>query len=207
MKLIDGLTLKGTPANIPDCNREDLPGFFKEMGYKVGVEIGVYKGWYTRKFCEAGLKMFGVDPWMVSKEYHEKQGQGRQDFLYDHASRYMADYDCELIRKTSMDAVKDFEDESIDFVYIDGHHGFKYVTEDIYEWSKKVKKGGIVSGHDYALSTHSFDFNNPFVLQVPYVLPAYTEAFRINTWFVLGSGRKIKGEKRDTFRSWMWIKT
>ena len=48
-----------------------------------------------------------------------------------------------------MDAVKDFKDESLDFVYIDANHGYESTKEDIREWSKKVKKGGIVSGHDY----------------------------------------------------------
>ena len=51
-----------------------------------------------------------------------------------------------------MDAVKDFADKSLDFVFIDGHHGYDYIKEDIREWSKKVRKGGIVSGHDYYLT-------------------------------------------------------
>ena len=50
-----------------------------------------------------------------------------------------------------MDAVKDFADRSLDFVYIDANHEPQFVEEDIREWSKKVKVGGIVSGHDYAL--------------------------------------------------------
>jgi predicted O-methyltransferase YrrM len=48
-----------------------------------------------------------------------------------------------------MEAVKDFKDESLDFVFIDGNHQYSYVLEDITEWSKKVRSGGIVSGHDY----------------------------------------------------------
>ncbi len=31
MKLIDGIKLKGAPAEIPDCSRDDLPQFFVEM--------------------------------------------------------------------------------------------------------------------------------------------------------------------------------
>jgi glycosyltransferase involved in cell wall biosynthesis len=48
-----------------------------------------------------------------------------------------------------MQAVTDFADESLDFVYIDGNHQLKYVVEDIVEWTKKIKKGGIIAGHDY----------------------------------------------------------
>ncbi len=50
-----------------------------------------------------------------------------------------------------MDALEDFEDNSLDFVYIDGDHNFKHISEDIYEWTKKVRSGGIVSGHDYLI--------------------------------------------------------
>jgi hypothetical protein len=39
-----------------------------------------------------------------------------------------------------MDALNDFEDDSLDFVYIDGNHEFPYVAEDLFHWSKKVRK-------------------------------------------------------------------
>lgn len=55
MKLIDGIKLRGNPAEILDCSRDDLPQFFVEMGYKAGAEIGVYKGQFSKKFCQVGL--------------------------------------------------------------------------------------------------------------------------------------------------------
>lgn len=42
-----------------------------------------------------------------------------------------------------------FEDNSIDFVYIDASHEYEYVKKDIDIWSEKVKPGGIISGHDW----------------------------------------------------------
>jgi predicted O-methyltransferase YrrM len=48
-----------------------------------------------------------------------------------------------------MDVVKNFGDESLDFVYIDSNHKYEYCKEDVREWSKKVKRGGLVAGHDY----------------------------------------------------------
>ena len=63
MRLIDGIQRKGRPAcagrpvEIPDCSRDELPELFAEIGYKVGAEIGVYKGAFTEKFCNAGLTM------------------------------------------------------------------------------------------------------------------------------------------------------
>lgn len=204
MKIIDGLKLIGQPAIIPDCGRRDLPQFFVDMGYKVGAEIGVYKARYTEKFCKVGLKMYAIDAWQAYEEYNEplRNFQDRQDFLYGHAQRALAPYpDTVIIRKFSMDAVKDFADESLDFVYIDAHHGFKHVTEDIYEWSKKVRKGGVISGHDYFESPESSPHPE---IHVGYVLPGYTKAYHIDNWYVLEKENPPKG---DSERSWFWIKS
>ena len=54
-----------------------------------------------------------------------------------------------LLRKKGVDAATQFEDESIDFVYIDGDHSYDFVKNDIAAWYPKVKQGGILSGHDY----------------------------------------------------------
>jgi hypothetical protein len=228
-----GLKLKGSPAEIPDTTRLDLPEFFKEMGFKVGVEIGVYKGIFTKEFCDAGIKMFGIDPWIAYKNYRNRKKfttknltkyQKRQDLLYNYTLKHLKEYIdsglCEIIRKTSMDAVGNFEDESLDFVYIDGNHGFKFIAEDLVEWSKKVKRGGVVSGHDYIQIKNPPD--HPDAVQVIHVLHAYIKAFGIDNFYVLGRkkipGKRIskknydiyvhsgKEEKRDRWRSWFWIK-
>lgn len=209
MKIKDALQFKDQPYFIPDCSRDELPEFFVQQGYKKGVEIGVYKAEYTVQFAKAGLEMYGVDPWVAYDDYktHPKYNlfQQRQDFLFGHAQRMAKPYpNIHFIRKTSMEAVKDFEDGSIDFVYIDGHHGFKYVAEDIWEWSKKVRKGGVVSGHDYG------DYHpsalDPYVIHVRYVIDAYTKATQITKWWVIGRTDKLPGEKRDGWRSWFWLK-
>lgn len=55
----------------------------------------------------------------------------------------------EFIRKTSTDAAKSFNDESLDAIFVDANHAFKYVLEDLYAWWPKVKKGGFMAGDDY----------------------------------------------------------
>jgi len=203
MNILEGIKIKGEGVRIPNSNRRDLPRFFKDKGYKVGVEIGVQRASFLCRFCRTGLKMFGIDPWLGYDEY--KRGQEKQDRIYTDAQKNTKMFDdCTLIRKKSMDAVVDFEDESIDFVYIDGHHGFKFVTEDIYEWSKKVKKGGVISGHDYS---YTKERKNNFDFHAKYVVDAYTKAFNIKDWWVLGNDEKeFEGEKRDRCRSWFWFK-
>lgn len=53
-------------------------------------------------------------------------------------------------KTSSLEYVKNVEDNSIDFIYIDGNHQYSSVKEDILSWLPKIKKGGIISGHDYS---------------------------------------------------------
>ena len=141
-KIKKGLSLSGSPAEIPDTIREELPEFFVEMGYKVGVEIGTAKGIFAEHFGKAGLKLFCVDPWISYSDYeYDANSPMSLNEQFEEAKNRLAPYDCKFIRKFSMDALKDFEDESLDFVYVDGNHGFKYVTEDIFEWSERRSNG------------------------------------------------------------------
>lgn len=204
MELSEGIKFKGRPFEIPDCSRNDLPKFFKQMGYKVGAEIGVYKGEFSEKFAKAGLQLYAIDPWRIYKDYGNPRGQKRLDFQYEHTKRVLAPYKkCKIIRKTSMEAVEDFPDGSLDFVYIDGNHEFRYIAEDLYEWTKRVKRGGIVSGHDFFYTKTGTDTEN---WHVAYVLRAYIRAYGIDNWYLLGRKDASEGEKRDKWRSWMFIK-
>lgn len=203
MKIKDGLKLKGAPAEIPDCSRNDLPEFFKEMGFKVGAEIGVDKGQFSEVIAKSGLKLYAIDPWRSYDDYKETQGQERLDFLYEHTKRVLSPYpNATIIRKTSMDALEDFDDHSLDFVYIDGNHQLQYVIQDLVGWAKKVKIGGVISGHDYI-------YTNPRtqagICHVIPALDAYTRAYRVDNWYLLGRKHAGPSEKRDKFRSFMFL--
>lgn len=58
----------------------------------------------------------------------------------------------EFIEKDSVEASKQFDDGSLDFVYIDADHSYDSVKSDIQAWLPKVKHGGLLCGHDYVLS-------------------------------------------------------
>lgn len=205
-KLYDAVrTLKGREVDIPDVGRDDLPEFFKEMGYKVGAEIGVAQGAFSETLCKGGLTLFSVDPYIDYPDYHTPDNQARLDKEYDEARDRLSKYpNCTLIRKTSVEAAQGFENNSLDFVYLDGHHAFKFITEDLHEWSKKVRRGGCISGHDFV---HSAVKDGPFVCHVKHVVRAWTDAHGIKNWYVLGNKHFVDGkEKRDRWRSWLWIK-
>ena len=49
-------------------------------------------------------------------------------------------------------AVNDFQDSSLDVVYIDACHAFECVDKDIQMWRQKLKPGGLLSGHDFCVN-------------------------------------------------------
>jgi len=173
------------------------------MGYKVGAEIGVEMGRYTKYLLVAGLKVYAIDPWMAYEDFSSPHMlyPARFNKIYNYAIANLSRFpNCEIVRKTSMEAAKDFKDNSLDFVFIDGHHGFKYVAEDLWEWSKKVRPGGTISGHDYVLMKKPV--RDPFAIHVAYVVNAFTDCFGIKDWYILGN---LKDSKRDKWRSYMWL--
>jgi len=54
-----------------------------------------------------------------------------------------------IIRDLSVNAAKRFNDNSLDFIFIDACHDYECVKEDLHTWYPKLKKGGIIAGHDY----------------------------------------------------------
>jgi predicted O-methyltransferase YrrM len=186
------------PEDVKD-RFHDLPTLFKERGFKVGAEIGVSTGFYSKWLFYGipGLKLFLIDPWESYKGYVEHHNPEDQEILEGclaKAHERLDGKNAVFIRKTSMEAVKDFEDESLDFVFIDGNHTFEYVIEDIAQWSKKVRKGGIVSGHDY---WNSVDRGaEPKLCQVKDAVDAWTKTNNIS-WYIA---------RKDKSPSWFWIK-
>ena len=199
--------LRGSnPTIIAGVDRDTLAKWFCEWGFTEGVEVGTRTGAYAEVLCASNPKLHltCVDPWLSYDGYLEfVNQQNRQDKYYRVAKERLLKYNCSLIRKFSVDGAKDFPDESLDFVYIDGNHSLLYVLQDLYAWIPKIKKGGVISGHDYLWFEWYKD------LQVVEALEAYIKANRIKQWYVLGRNRKptTNPNKLSRYaRSWMWVK-
>lgn len=182
------------PLVIQGGKNRELPSIFKNVGYKVGVEVGVQAGAYSETLCKQipGLKLYSIDPWVSYGWYARKSAnQDKMDRWYREAIVRLKPYNCEVIRGYSKDVVHRFEDNSLDFVFIDGNHGYEYVLQDIKIWTKKVRAGGIVSGHDF------FNDDDPDRCSVKDAVQEWVKSNNIKTWFIL------KGKKQP---SWFWVK-
>jgi hypothetical protein len=182
-----------------------LSKLFAELKFNKGVEVGVDRGLFSEILCKDNpdLHLYGVDPWLFSA-YEPGilkgiiDGQHYYDDCYKEAVNRLAPYNCTIIRKTSMDALKDFEDNSLDFVYIDANHDFLNFIQDLHYWIKKVRSGGIISGHDYAY------FSYKKFIHVKRALIAYARCYRMIPVFAVMYDPN--GLKRDRYRSWFYVK-
>lgn len=190
-----------SPIEIRKTSRKFMLETFRELGFKVGAEIGVAEGYFAEDMLKGipGLKLYGVDAWVSYPGYQEYID--REEKCFEEAKRRTAGYDCTLIRKYSMDAVKDFEDGSLDFVYIDCAHDFYNVAMDICQWSKKVKIGGVVWGHDFKRR------HEKWIVDVPDVVMPYSYAKRTQPVFILGEpSNHNDGMYKEGSRSWMFVR-
>ena len=133
--------------------------FITQFNWKVGVEIGVNEGENIFEVTKNNptLKMYGVDPYKIQKEntlYEKYMGGEYTDNSLNIIKRKTLKKalkypNLEIIVDTSINASKQFEKESIDFVFIDGDHSYESVKNNIKYWEPKVKKHGLIMGHDY----------------------------------------------------------
>ena len=127
-------------------SRKKLVNYFAERRFKKGAEIGVNYGLFSRRMLNRipGLELLSIDPWSTSDS--KKDTKIARETAIRKLSKYPK---CKILEQTSMRAACDVPENSLDFVYIDGDHSFDAVMCDLIEWTKRVKPGGIVSGHDY----------------------------------------------------------
>lgn len=112
------------------------------------AEIGCYRGVSTAVFATFAKTVHAVDPWafypelpygmILAAEPLFDEVCGEHSNIIKHKGR-------------SVDVAKEFNDETLDMIYIDGDHSPEAVRLDFDSWIPKVKRGGIIAGHDYCL--------------------------------------------------------
>lgn len=63
--------------------------------------------------------------------------------------RNTQEWGIKLICKHSMAAARDFPDRFFDLIYIDADHSYDSTRRDILTWLPKLRKRGVIAGHDY----------------------------------------------------------
>lgn len=165
-----------SPIDVAKMSRAELAKVFAKLGFVKGAQVGMWNDNYFKVLCDFNpkLQLYGID---IANKIAKKDVPNN----------------CKMVRMSSLDAAKKFVDASLDFVYIDSNQDFVSSTNDIDAWSKKVRPGGIVAGHDF------FAYRAKTNLHTREALMAYVSAYHVTPWFVIG--REI-----DQVRSWFWVK-
>lgn len=126
---------------------------------KMCAEIGVFQGEFAAEIMKREpAAMYLIDPWknFDPRDYHDinNHDQAYFDGLFDSiVEKYKEYQNVGIIRRDSYSAYKTFESSPfLDFVYVDGNHGYSYVLADLLLWSTMIKTGGYICGHDYKSS-------------------------------------------------------
>ena len=129
-------------------NKFDTNSHFIEIGGFLGCS-SVYMG---VEIFNSGknIKFDVIDKW----DFNWKMEDGREVYTYTEFLKNIEPLKeiINPIKAFSKDIGKNYEDETIDFIFIDADHEYDGVMNDIKIWYPKVKKNGIIAGHDYVES-------------------------------------------------------
>jgi predicted O-methyltransferase YrrM len=141
-----------SPVVLKQAGRAEMSRWLADCCCRRGAEIGVWRGKWSARLCadNLDLELLCVDRWSTYGEYADSRNdQAKLDEAYQNAVAVLAGRRATLLRMASLDAAATVPDGSLDFVYIDANHGDAFVTADLEAWVPKVRRGGVVSGHDY----------------------------------------------------------
>ncbi len=116
------------------------------------LEIGSYLGESTYIFLES--KRFNsitcLDMWAAGYDANDSSSSKMDgvekefDNLVESSSGII-----KKIKNSSLHIDTLFEDNSFDFIYIDGNHTYEWVKQDIEKSLPKLKRYSFIAGHDY----------------------------------------------------------
>lgn len=159
---IKRIFLKLEQFGSDNSRTSEISKIINEKSYKNFLEIGVAYGGNLIPIAKSfpHVKCVGIDPYdynQYSNQSDEKDGMAKtlvkqQENIYNDVlrkSKIIENF--RLLRESSQTASTLFEDNSLDFVFIDANHSYDSVKLDIELWLPKIRTGGCLGGHDYSV--------------------------------------------------------
>jgi FkbM family methyltransferase len=139
-----------------EYNEQQLRIMCKDLNLsgKTMVEIGSYAGESTVVFAEVCKKVYAVDPWLIDMSLADGNTEGESllmgsdvETAFDEKTKNFPNI--VKIKAFDQDVINTFENESLDYVYIDALHTEVEMRRQIKAWMPKIKKGSFLGGHDF----------------------------------------------------------
>lgn len=127
------------------------------------VEIGVWQGRSLVYMAELikelnkPIELFAVDNWTGGPEVVDCMKGLPKSYLEifkDNLDAAGVANIVTVIQSDSAEAALRFENNSVDFAFIDASHSYEAVKADVAAWWPKIIPGGTLAGHDY--NVHSW---------------------------------------------------
>jgi len=123
------------------------------------VEVGVWKGhgviYLAKSLKNRGVdraKIIAVDLFDDIKIYqgtlYRKDAENLMKMFDKNIKEAGVEKTVKKIKGVSWEMAKNIKNKSVDLVFIDAGHSYDEVKKDIKAYFPKIKKGGIMSGHD-----------------------------------------------------------
>lgn len=169
------------------CSGYGLVDLIQQIKRKkmIGLEIGCAEGETTKHLLSnfPSLKLYGIDPYQkyidwngynLNEDHMNRSFKLFEESIKKYKKRHI------LIQEYSDDVVSQFEDNSLDFIFIDGLHTYEQVLKDCRNYYSKVKSGGIFSGHDYRVISEVNRAVNEFAQEINITTILETE---VDVWY------------------------
>jgi hypothetical protein len=119
-------------------------------------EVGVWKGDFAKHIleqCEFVERYYMIDPWANLPDWNKPFNVEQELFeaVYAEAMQKTAFALKKIVvlRGRTTEVVDKIEDNSLDFIYIDGDHTLRGITIDLIKLLPKIKEGGFIGGDDF----------------------------------------------------------
>ena len=137
------------------------------------VELGSFAGVSSEIFALHCSKLYCVDKWEPYWEINQQEFMNIAEQRFDSMVRNYTNVT--KIKMDTIDAVDQFDDKSIDLIYIDCDHSSDRVKTELEAWLPKIKDDGFISGHDINMPT-------VFNVVTQYFNPTLVEVFNDTSW-------------------------
>lgn len=138
--------------NIKNCkvrlNRIEIMKELKKNS--IGAELGVAYGEFSEQilnFVNPKLLIL-IDSYPNDANYVD---EGNINHIKKKFHDQIEKKQVKILHEDSIQAATKFENNYFDWIYIDTTHQYEQTYKELYAWKDKIKKDGLILGHDYVM--------------------------------------------------------
>lgn len=139
--------------------RHHIGAELERLNFTTGAELGVQAGLFAHETLKSWPRCqlyILVDVWSQQTNYKDQANvdNSAQEGLYQETMKRLEPFKEKLrvFRMFTSEAAKKIPDESLDYIYVDARHDYCGAKEDIELYWPKLRKGGLMAGHDYLVA-------------------------------------------------------